>query len=47
MITRNPETIDIPLGGKGYDDQKIRQLARQHEIRPLIKHREFTPLHKA
>jgi hypothetical protein len=34
-------------GYKGYDDQKLRRLARGHEIRPLIKHREFTPLHKA
>ena len=32
---------------KGYDDQKIRRLAHDHDIRPLIKHREFTPLHKA
>jgi len=47
LIKRNPETIDILLGDKGYDDQKIRGLARQHQIRPLIKHREFTPLHKA
>jgi IS5 family transposase len=34
-------------GDKGYDDQKLRQLARDHGIRPLIKHREFTSLHKA
>ncbi|ELY77035.1 transposase IS4 family protein [Natrinema pallidum DSM 3751] len=47
LIKRNPETIDILLGDKGYDDQKVRRLARQHEIRPLIKHREFTSLHKA
>ena len=47
LIKRNREHIDILLGDKGYDDQKIRQLARQDEIRPLIKHREFTPLHKA
>ena len=47
LIKRNPENIDILLGDKGYDDQKIRQLARQHEVRPLIKHREFTSLHKA
>jgi len=47
LIKRNPETIDILLGDKGYDDQKIRWLARKHEIRPLIKHREFTSLHKA
>jgi len=42
LIKRNPETIDILLGDKGYDDQKIRRLARHHEVRPLIKHREFT-----
>ncbi len=47
LIKRNPETIDILLGDKGYDDQKTRRLARQHEIYPLIKHREFTSLHKA
>jgi len=47
LIKRNPEDIDILLGDKGYDDHKIRRLARQYEIRPLIKHREFTPLHKA
>lgn len=34
-------------GDKGYDDQKLRQLARDHDIRPLIKHRECTPIHKA
>ena len=44
LIKRNPKTIDILLGDKGYDGQKIRRLARQHEIRPLIKHRELTPL---
>ncbi|PCR89729.1 IS5 family transposase [Natrinema ejinorense] len=47
LIKRNPESIDILLGDKGYDDQKIRRLARQYEVRPLIKHREFTSLHKA
>jgi len=44
LIKRNLENIDILLGDKGYDDQKIRQLARQHEVRPLIKHREFRPI---
>ena len=47
LIKRNPETIDILLGDKGYDDQTISRLARQYEVRPLIKHREFTSLHKA
>src|SRR6056297_2986137 len=47
LIKRNPETTDILLGDNGCDDQKIRRLARRHEIRPLIKRREFTPLHRA
>jgi len=47
LIKRNPKGIEILLGDKGYNDQKIRQLAHQHEVRPLIKHREFTSLHKA
>ena len=47
LIKRDPESININLGDKGYDDQKIRRFARQYEVRPLIKHREFTSLHKA
>jgi len=47
LIKRNPESIDILLGDKGYDDQKIRRLTHHHEIRPLVKHREFISLHKA
>ena len=47
LIKRNPESIDILLDDKGYDDQEIRRLACEHEVRPLIKHREFTSLHKA
>ena len=47
LIKRNPETIDILLGDKGYDDQKIRRRARHYEVRLLIKHRKFTSLHKA
>jgi hypothetical protein len=27
LIKHNPESIDILLGDKGYDDQRIRQLA--------------------
>lgn len=44
-IKRNPKSLEILF--KGYDDQKIRRLAHQHEIRLPIKHRAFTPLHKA
>jgi len=47
LIKRNTGKVEILLGDKGYDDQKIRALAREDGIRPLIKHREFSPLHKA
>lgn len=47
VVKRNAASISVLTGDKGYDDQKLRQLARNHDIRPLIKHREFTPFHKA
>lgn len=47
LIKRHSEGIEILLGDKGYDDQKIRRLARQYEVHPLIQHREFTSRHKA
>ncbi len=46
LIKRNAGNVAIPLGDKGYDDQKIRALARDGGVRPLIKHREFSSLHK-
>ncbi|SEL78565.1 hypothetical protein SAMN04488691_10828 [Haloferax larsenii] len=46
-MKRNAESIAVLTGDKGYDDQKLRLLARDHDIRPLIKHREFISLHKA
>ena len=47
LIKRNTDDVAVLLGDKGYDDQQTRALARREEIRPLIKHREFTSLHKA
>lgn len=47
LLKRNTGDIAILLGEKGYDDQKTRSLAREQKIRPLIKHREFSSLHKA
>ena len=47
LIKRNIDEVAILLGDKGYDDQKIRALARETGVRPLIKHREFSSLHKA
>jgi IS5 family transposase len=47
LIKRNAGDVEILLGDKGYDDQKIRTLAREEDVRPVIKHREFSSLHKA
>ena len=47
VVKRNAASIEVLTGDKGYDDQKLRQLARDRDIRPLIKHREFSPRHKA
>ncbi|GGL64490.1 hypothetical protein GCM10009039_23000 [Halocalculus aciditolerans] len=47
LIKRNARKVVILLGDKGYDDQKVRALARGNGVRPLIKHREFSSLHKA
>ena len=46
-MKRNAESIVVLTGDKGYDDQYLRQVARDRDIRPLIKHREFISLHKA
>ena len=40
LIKRNTGEVAILLGDKGYD-QKIRTLAREDDVRPLIKHREL------
>ncbi|MFC7029394.1 IS5 family transposase [Halomicroarcula sp. GCM10025324] len=47
LIKRNTGEVAVLLGDKGYDDQKIRVLACETGVRPLIKHREFSSLHKA
>ncbi|MDS0296542.1 MULTISPECIES: IS5 family transposase [Halobacteriales] len=47
LLKRNTGDVAILLGDKGYDDQKIRALARETGVRPLIKHREFSSLHRA
>jgi len=47
LVKRASKFIEILLGDKGYDDKDFRKLCRKLGIRPLIKHREFTSLHKA
>ena len=46
VVKRNAASIAVLTGDKRYDVQTLRQLAHDHDIRVLIKHREFTPLHK-
>jgi len=46
LIKRNRKKISILLGDKGYDDQKVRALAREIGVRPLIKHLELSSIHK-
>jgi IS5 family transposase len=41
------DEVDVLSGDKGCGDRKRRDLAREHDVRHLIKHRELTPLHKA
>ncbi len=47
VVKRNAKAITVLTGDKGYDDQKLRPFAYEYDIRQLIKHREFTTLHKA
>jgi IS5 family transposase len=47
LIKRNIGDVAVLLGDKGYDDQKVRALAHEEDVRPLIKHREFSSLQKA
>jgi hypothetical protein len=46
LITRNTDEVMTLLGDKRYDE-KIRALAREEDVRPLVKHREFSSLHNA
>jgi IS5 family transposase len=44
VARRNAEDLHLLLGDKGYDWQELRDFLRGHDVRPLIKHREFTSL---
>ncbi len=47
LIKRNTDNVEVLLGDKGYDDQKIRAVAREQEVRQLINLREFSSLQRA
>jgi hypothetical protein len=40
-------TIVVLTNDEGDDKQKVQLFARDHNVRPLIKHRAFISLHKA
>jgi hypothetical protein len=46
VVKRNGQSIAVLTRDKGYDDQKLRPLACDHDIGSLIKHREFNSLQK-
>lgn len=47
VLTRNLDQIGVLTADKGYDWGDLRGMLREHDIRPLIKHREFGSLDKA
>jgi len=44
VARRHAGDLQSLAGDKGYDWKRIRDLLRSADVRPLIKHREFTPL---
>ncbi len=46
IVRRNSKLIDVLLGDKGYDDQKLRELCLEKNVTPVIKYKEFTEEHK-
>jgi IS5 family transposase len=47
VVKWNIEALSVLVGDRGYDDHGLRSLARDNGVRPLITHREFSPLHEA
>ncbi len=46
-ITRNLNRLEIIIADKGYDWDGLREELREADVRPVIKHREFSPLDMA
>lgn len=47
VLTRNQAHLSTVTADKGYDWAKLRRKLRDHGLRPVIKHREFTSLDRA
>ncbi len=46
-LTRNIERLSTAVADKGYDWDNLRRELRENDVRPVIEHREFTPLYAA
>lgn len=44
VFKRNVDRLDVVTAEKGYDVEYNRALLREHDVRPLIKHRELSPI---
>jgi len=47
VLTRNLNRLQIVTADKGYDWDDLREELREADVRPVIKHREFSPLDMA
>lgn len=47
VLTRNLGQLETVVADKGYDGDAPRHRLREADIRPVIKHHEFSPLDKA
>ena len=47
VLKRNMDKLTVVAADKGYDAAFLRDLLREHDVRPLIKHREFGSIQKA
>jgi len=47
LLKRNLDRVETITADKGYDWDELRQKLRETSVRPVIKHREFSPLDAA
>ena len=47
VLTRNLNRLQTVTADKGYDWDDLREELREADVRPVIKHREFSPLDAA
>jgi IS5 family transposase len=47
VLKRNRDRLHTITADKGYDWADLRRMLREHDVRPVIKHREFDPLDAA